>query len=792
MAAMTALVASAAWFSLGSNHISSSGCRLFRHEFSLASTPSSAVAAFTAAGYGEIWINGEKADASAVLEPAWTQYDQRLLVAQYDVTGKLKAGQNVVGLMLGAGWYGHLSAANPNNDPVIKMALEMKVGDQNLSQTVTSGPGWTTGPCPITYNDVYNGEHYDARLENPAWSMVNFPPRWQPAPIVPTPLVLTNTKLTEQTMNPIRALSLLPSQLVYQNMSDGRMILDFAQNIAGWLRLELPDCAFGTTITLRHAEFLTEPRTQMYRGNLRGAKATDVYTCKGGKVVYEPRFTYHGFRFAEITVEGAASLSWSNIQARVVHSDVKPRGLVQFANRVLNDVQLAIRWTQVDNLHSVPTDCPQRDERQGWMADASVSSEQAALNFDMCSFYTNWLQVIADAQQSTLAGCTNPLKKSHFSCKGAVPDTTPHMPGVYGSRPADPSWGAALPIVFDVVRRYCGEAQAKPFVEPVHSWADFLLTMEEGDGSVHYHYYGDWLQPGKVPSDEKVSQMTSGFNALRAVKIASSAGPADRRTYFEQEFTIMLEAWEKSYWDESAGYFLDGSQAPQVYALYLGVSPAREKLAIARLVKLLKADGIGTGIISTKYLFPVLSKHGHVDLGLKLASSTSFPSWGFMLSKGATTIWEHWDAYHNPSGDTMSSHNHPAFTSVGAWFYTDLVGMRVDRSPVELGTMLDEFDPLLPQAFGELNSSEGQIQIDWVMNEGGGTNVHGVCPFECIVRVPLNGLPLSSALDQLSKAGHSGAACGKAVCMRTGTGNFHFELSKPSKADVAPDIAILT
>jgi alpha-L-rhamnosidase len=678
-AALLAALETAAWLSAKTPQ----GCLMFRHEFSLSGTPSKAIVGFAAAGYGEVWVNGAKADPTAVLEPGWTQWDTRLLVPAYDVTTQLRHGSNAIGLMLGAGWYGHMGHL-----PGAKLALQVEFqGNASIPMNVTSGSNWHVGLCPVTQNDIYNGEVYDARLYDPTWSQPGGAQHWQKVSSSVPPVAAAKATLSPQAMPPIRALELLPAQLVTASVSSA--ILDFGQNIAGWVQLQLSNCAVGASIAVRHAEFLNENRTALLVGNLRSAKATDVYICRGGRVLHEPRFTYHGFRFAEITISGDVTWSWADQHARVVHTSVQSRGSLEMKNEVLADIQKAILWTQLDNIHSVPTDCPQRDERQGWMADGSLSAEQATLNFDMREFYLNWLQVIVDSQESTYAhDCKIPIAGGgvNGTCLGAVTDTSPHIQGpagrTFGHRPADPSWGAALPIIADLARRYYGKEAVEAFIPAVHAWADFLLTMRQG-GIVKYHYYGDWLQPGKVASDNVVSEMTSAFNTLLAMKIASTFGGKAERSRFAAEYDTMRDAFEAAFWNPQISAFADGTQAPQVFALQVGgLQPEREQKALSRLLSLLETNGIGTGIISTKWLFPLLSRYEKTELGLRLASATAFPSWGFMIAKGATTIWEHWDVYHNPSGNGMSSHNHPAFTSVGAWFYTDLVGIRVDRNPI--------------------------------------------------------------------------------------------------------------
>eukprot|EP00931_Biecheleriopsis_adriatica_P043234 TRINITY_DN24729_c0_g1_i1.p1 TRINITY_DN24729_c0_g1~~TRINITY_DN24729_c0_g1_i1.p1 ORF type:complete len:792 (-),score=99.85 TRINITY_DN24729_c0_g1_i1:157-2472(-) len=757
---LLAALDSAAWLSANTTQ----ECVLFRRDFVLPRDPSNAVIGFTAAGYGEVWVNGVKADPTAVLEPGWSQWDRRLLVPTYNVTAQLRKGENAIGLVLGAGWYGHLG-----NLPGAKLALEVAL--QGSAMTIITDTNWSFGSCPIVQSDIYNGEIYDARLEDSSWAQPGGGLHWRKIPSSAPPVAATNATLSLQLMPPVRALELLSAELV--TSTDTSAILDFGQNIAGWVRLKLESCTPGSQVTVRHAEILVENRTALYTGNLRSAKQTDVYVCRGGPAEHEPRFTYHGFRFAEISTSGNVSLSWVEQHARVVHSDVGSRGTLDMKSQVLTDVQRAIRWTQLDNLHSVPTDCPQRAERQGWMADAAVSAEQAILNFDMRQFYLNWLQVIVDTQESTFYhDCKLPVPGGGINgtCRGALTDTSPHPHGVNGHRPADPSWGAALPILVDLVRRYFGEVDAETFAPAVHAWAEFLLSMRQG-GVVRYHYYGDWLQPGKVPSNPVVSEMAAAFNTLLALQVASAVGSTVERSRFAGEYDEMRRAFELAYWNPNVSAFGDGSQAPQVFALHLGgLTHDKEQMALTRLLSLLQSDGIETGIIATKWLFPLLSRYEQTGLGLKLASSTAFPSWGYMIAKGATTIWEHWDAYHNPSGDTMSSHNHPAFASVGAWFYTDLVGIRVDRTPIELGPSLLSYDPLLPSASGELHTAHGLVAVRWHMRPN--VHIEGQCPVDCIVRIPLDGLPVDEALWAI----HPAKKCGLAVCKHVSAGAFSIDL----------------
>eukprot|EP00403_Amphidinium_massartii_P047945 CAMPEP_0178464456 /NCGR_PEP_ID=MMETSP0689_2-20121128/50851_1 /TAXON_ID=160604 /ORGANISM="Amphidinium massartii, Strain CS-259" /LENGTH=798 /DNA_ID=CAMNT_0020091357 /DNA_START=64 /DNA_END=2460 /DNA_ORIENTATION=+ len=789
-----AALANAAW--LYSNASSTHECVFFRTEFDLSSVPTAATVGFAAAGYGEVWINGEKADKTAVLEPSWTQWNKRLLVPSYEVASLLRQG---IGLALGAGWYGHLKPGSP----AIKAALMLEAAGAQGQEVLTSG-SWTTGKCPITYNDIYNGETHDARLEQTDWASVGGGKGWLPAKASAQPPAHTEgATLSLQNMPAIRMLNLRPVRELVTITPNGSAILDFGVNLAGWVRLSIKDCSAGTVITLRHGESLLDDRSGIFVENLRSAKATDVYTCKGGPVKHEPHFVYHGFRFVEMTVKGPAEWSWVDQSAREVHSAVEPRGELHFENKILMGIQRAIVQTQLDNLHSVPTDCPQRDERQGWMADAAVSAEQAILNFNMKDFYVNFLQVIVDAQDSgnEFGDCKMPkginATNATLHCQGAVTDTSPHMPGTFGQRPADPAWGVALPLISWHLVQHYGEKLTSQFAPAIGAWADFLFAVRAANGVVTYHYYGDWLQPGKVPSTDLISSMTAGFSAIQAVHIATKLGAKQDQQRHAENYETMRSDYMKAYWDSTKKWFGDGTQAAQVFALHLGgLSAEQDAAAWSRLLGLLAQQGLDTGIIATKWLFPLLSKRGRTDLGLRLASNTAYPSWGYEIAKDATTIWEHWDAFGHGTSQGMNSQNHPCFTSVGAWFYTDLLGIRIGPDSLELGTTLDEYSDSLPSARGSVSVGSERAIVEWTMRPE--VRVKGFCPMQfpkagCTVRVPLDGLSFESVAPSLQKQPGAGKVekCGKAACVAVQGGKFEFVASKEPETTLSVSLHII-
>src|ERR1035438_7780121 len=388
------------------------GANQMRTEFTLAGRPVRARAYVAGVGFCELRINGRKV-GDHVLDPAWTTYDKRVLYTVYDITERLRPGANAVGVMLGEGWF---------KSRALRMQIHAEMeGGQTVD--VATDAMWKTMPGPIQSDSVYNGEVYDARLETPGWDRAGFDDaHWKAANLIDGPKGV----LSAQMMPPIRVVDTI-APVKMTTTHPGVYIYDLGQNISGVVEMRVRGPR-GTRVQMRHAELLYDDGTLNVE-NLRAAKATDVYILRGdGSLeVYQPRFTYHGFRYVELTGYPGAP-KFDTLRAKVVHSDVRPTGGFTSSKQILNQIQRNIVWGIQDNLTGVPTDCNQRDERMGWMADAHLYAETAMLNFDMPAFYTNFLRDIHDVQ----------------GADGTVTDTVPHR---YGSRPADPAWGMAYPLL---------------------------------------------------------------------------------------------------------------------------------------------------------------------------------------------------------------------------------------------------------------------------------------------------------------------------------------------------------
>lgn len=623
------------------------GANQLRTEFQLAEAVARARVYICGLGYYEMRVNGSKV-GSNVLDPGWTTYEKRVLYTTYDVTPLLRRGANAVGVMLGEGWYKARAL-------LLQMNIEL-VNGKRLS--VTSSPAWRGKDGPITSDSVWDGEIYDATRETPGWDRPGFnDSNWAAAQVLKSP----GGVLSAQMMPPIRVVDTI-TPVGLTNPQPGIYVYDLGQNFSGWAQLRVKGPR-GAAVKLRFSELLYDDG-MINRENIRGAKARDTYILRGegGLEVYEPRFTYHGFRYVEVTgFPGTPSLD--SLRGRVVRSDVESVGSFAASKPLLNQIQRLIRWGQSTNLHSIPTDCDQRDERLGWLGDAHVTAEEAMLNFDMAAFYTNFVRDIRDVQ----------------GADGSLTDTVPHR---YGSRPADPAWGTAYPLLcWYMYEQYGDRRILEEHYEGLKKYVEFLRTKAP-DNVLRYSYYGDWVAIEPTPG-ELVSDAYYYYDVQLLAKMAGILGKsADAQTY-AQLATQIKDAFNREFYDAKRGVYATGTQTANTLPLFLGLVPPEAKEAVGGKlfndIVYQHDSHVTTGFIGVKYLLPLLSRSGLSDLAYDLATQTTFPSWGYMIANGATTLWELW---HKRTGPSMNSHNHPMMGSVGTWFYQALAGINVEPDGV--------------------------------------------------------------------------------------------------------------
>src|SRR5580658_5081631 len=600
-----------------------------------------------ATGYYELHLSGKRV-GNRVLDPAWTDFSKRILYSTYDVTADLKPGMNTMAALLGRAWYGKLS------DSKLRLLLQLEGEFEDGSPFVyTSDADWRALKSPILADDIYDGETYDARREQPGWDDTWFDDQG----IACTVDDVKGVTLSSEAMPAIEVVdTLIPHKM--SETAPGVYVYDFGQNFSGWVSLNVRGSA-GTRVRIRYSE-VANPDGGIDVANLRGAKATDTYILRGdgAREHWEPRFTYHGFRYAEVTgFPGTPGLD--TVRGREVHTAVNAVGSFASSKQMLNDVQHLFTWSIKTNLHSIPTDCDQRDERLGWAGDANLSAETAMFNFDMAAFYTNFLRDIRDAQGS----------------EGEVPNTVPYVNKFGLTRIGDPSWGVLYPLLVKFMYENYGDTRIlKEHYAGIKAWAEFLHKHAPG-GVMDYEYFGDWVAVEPTPS--KLTATFSYIQSLEAVALAARrlGNTADAATY-KKLADEARAGFHKRFFD-AEGFYQPGSQASQVMALYAGVPSEKERGEVfTRLLNDLNYFHnmhLSTGIVSTKYLFPVLADHGDVELAYDVLTQPDYPGFGFMLAHGATTLWELWQEKTDPR---MNSHNHHAFASAGTFLYRTLAGIQ--------------------------------------------------------------------------------------------------------------------
>lgn len=624
---------------------------MLRYEFVVDKSVKWARAYVTGLGYYELYLNGNKV-GDRVLDPPYTNFHKRIYYSTYDVTPYLKRGNNCVGALLGNGWW--------NGIPHLLLQMHIRYAD-GTEQIVSSNADWRWARSPILENSLYHGEMYDARMEQPGWCEPGFaaPRRGTKAWKAVILNDMSNVTLSAQMMPPIKVTQILKPKWVSEP-KPGVFVIDFGQNFSGWCRLRVKG-PVGTRVTLKYAEVLFEDGT-VNQQNLRSARATDTYILKGeGIEVYEPRFTYHGFRYVQ--VEGFPGRpDMDNLEGCVVHTSFAQRGQFECSNPLLNQIQHNSQWGYRTNWHSVPTDCPQRDERQGWMGDAHMTANMGLYNFSAESAYAKFLRDIADAQGED----------------GRVPDTVPH---VWGTNPGDPQWaGAYLFILWDMYRHTGAVHLLEQHYEGVKRYVE-MLRREAGDSCIlTRNNYGDWVAVVETPKD-----LISTGTYYLSVKVLADIARVLGRQADEKEYRALCQriaqAFNARFWNADAQYYGNGSQFSNIFPLYLGIVPEqnRQKVLdnVIHDITVTHRGHLSTGFIGTRYLLDTLTAYGRVDIAYMVASKDTYPSWGYMVRMGATTIWELWKYEVGPG---MNSHNHPAFGLVSGWFYEALAGIQPDPS----------------------------------------------------------------------------------------------------------------
>ncbi len=728
-----------------------------RRAFDLPQPPESARLYITALGVYDVEINGKRA-IDFELAPGWTDYRTRVRYQVVDVTPHLVSGENVIGVLLGDGWYCGLLGASERQQygdrPALLAQLEIVLADGGRMRIV-SDDLWKWHRSPILYSDLMDGESFDARQSLAGWSSPGGNEAgWSPVEVT----VGVNAALCA-TMSPmVRVIDRLepigaPSQRS-GSFDTGRWVFDFGQNLVGRVRLTVR-ARRGTQLEVRHAERLDESG-ELYTANLRGARAIDYYTCAGtaGGETFEPRFTLHGFQFIEVRgrlEENAIEA----VTAQVISSALPAIGEFQSDHPLLNQLHHNIVWSQRGNFIDIPTDCPQRDERLGWTGDAQIFARTAAFNLETAPFFGKWLIDVSDAQTSS----------------GAIPMVAPVPPALKFFRTdGGPAWADAIVICPWTLYRCFGDrvvldrhyGAMSAFVNDLQRRYPSLIRGEAGaDG---WQGFGDWLATdgpstgdarfGTTPKD-LVGTALFCYSAKLLARIAGVLGNLSDLERYEDLAQRVRSAFRRRF-VTADGRLVGETQTAYVLALHFALLDAGETgAAFASLVRDIEARGfhLSTGFVGTPYLLHVLTNYGRLDLAYRLLLQTTPPSWLYPVTQGATTVWERWDGWTETRGfqdPQMNSFNHYAYGAVGEWIYGTLGGLELDpdlsatrnayryariapRPPI--GEQFPNGAPIRYSSVA-LDTMHGRYEVDWEIS-GGVFRLKTKVPANCRARVIL-------------------------------------------------------
>ena len=669
-----------------------------RKAFMAAKPIRSATIYVTALGLYELHLNGQRV-GDHVLAPDWTDYNKRVRYQAYDVTALLKPGANALGAILANGWYaGHIGNGGFQvwgTVPALLAQLEITYTD-GTHERVVSDETWKQHASPLLASDFMLGEAYDARLEVSGWDQPGLDEsQWNPVTVREEA-----RHLDWQVSQPVRVTGEIQPKAITEP-KPGRWTFDLGQNMVGVVRLKL-NAPAGTQITVRHAEMLNTDGT-IYVANLRGAPSIDHYICKGGGETWQPKFAFHGFRYVELT--GLSEKPGTEaVTGIVLGSDTPAAGDFACSDPRVNQLQSNIQWGQRGNYLSVPTDCPQRDERLGWMGDAEVFVRTATGNADVQAFFSKWLVDVDDAQTP----------------EGMFKDVSPSKNGWGGGVPA---WGDAGVICpWTIYQAYGDKRILERHLPAMIKWVEWCRAHSTGlirDKSLGGNY-GDWLAIGANTPKDLIGTAYLAYSTHLVANACKVIGHDADAAKYQQLFEDIRAAFNQKF-VAADGRIQGDTQCGYAMALKFELLPDELRSKAAQyLDEDIKAKGnhLSTGFVGVSYLLPVLTRAGKLDTAYNLLLQDTFPSWLFSVKHGATTIWERWDGWTPEKGfqnPGMNSFNHYSLGSCGEWLYDSVAGIGWDMDAPGYKHIIIRPQPGNKLSFARRNydSIHGRIATSW-------------------------------------------------------------------------------
>ena len=654
------------------NEFTRLSARMARKDFKISKKVKSATAYICGLGLFEFYLNGEKI-GNQVLSPALSEYSKRAYYLAFDVTNNLHENDNTVGIILGNGRYfsprGPNSSSNNYGFPKFILQLNVEYADGSKENIVSDSSWKITTEGPIVANNEYDGEEYDANKEIPGWNETGFDDsEWLRANIVSP----GSPELYAQMIEPIRVKEII-NPVSEEEISPGVYVFDMGQNMVGWISLTVQGKK-DSVIKMRFAENIN-PDGSLNLANLRTAKVTDIYTLKGiNTEVFEPRFTYHGFRYVE--VKGfPCKPDLSAIKGKVIYDDIETTGTFTTSSKTINTIFKNAYWGIRGNYRSIPTDCPQRDERQGWLGDRAMGSKGESFIFDNSNLYAKWMQDINDAQRDN----------------GSIPDVAPTYWTNYSNNVTWP--GAYLIISNMLYDQYSDIEPIRKHYESFRKWILYMKTKYLRDGILIKDSYGDWCMPPEslylIHSNDP-KRCTSGeilgttyfYHMLtlmqRFAKLLNK--PVDEEEY-KKLASVIYESYNKQFYNKSLKCYGNNTVTANLLSLAFEFVPDDQVEGVFNnIVEKSLGDfngHISTGLVGTQWIMRTLTKYGRPDIAYNLATNEDYPSWGYMAKNGATTIWELWNG--NTADPAMNSGNHVMLLGdLLIWFYENLAGICSD------------------------------------------------------------------------------------------------------------------
>jgi len=660
----------------------------FKKTLSVTKKIKRATAYVTALGIVDFSVNGKRV-SDDLFSPGWTNYNIRTHYRTFDITKNLKQGDNELGAILGQGWFAGYVAWGLQRDhygktPMFKAQVEIEFTDGTKS-TINTDSSWSVTDGPILDEHFLHGEKFDARIQPKGWTSAK--------------VGEFKTVLQAFPGDPVRAYQTVKTKSI-KSLAGGKYLIDFGQNLSGFVKLKVNQPA-GTKVTIRHAERLDKDGN-IYITNLRAAQAIDEYICKGsGSEEWSPRFTFHGFQYIEVS--GLTQKPTAGMFSAIAISSATPEaGTLETSDPMLNQLISNAWWTQKMNFIDVPTDCPQRDERLGWTGDAQAYILTASYYSDVQAFFTKWLESLDDDQRAD----------------GQYPKVAPVLAGLDDGGPAWADAGVICPMV--IYDMYGDKALLARHYPNMKRFIEFCRARSKSNllPPDQYHIYGDWLSINANTPNDVITQAYFAGSTELMIRAANILGHSDDAQYFTELHTKLKKAFQDAY-VTADGKVKGETQCAYVLALGFDLlNEVQTKNAADYLIADIEKRGwhLSTGFVGTRDLMHVLSKIGRDDVAFRLLHNTTFPSWGFTVKNGATSIWERWDGWTPEKGfqdPGMNSFAHYAYGAVSGWMYKTIGGI----SPLEPGfskiLIEPKLDTKLTWAKTSYNSIRGLIKTSW-------------------------------------------------------------------------------